>query len=94
MYSFHFVVAGRVQGVFFRAATREMAARLGVTGWVRNLVDGRVEGMATGSRTQLEEFRQWLQHGPVHASVSDLVVDEVELQAYDVFSVRPDAGAD
>lgn len=71
----HCLVSGLVQGVFFRAATREQAKRLGVTGWVRNLPDGRVEVLACGERGQLEALVEWLHEGPPHANVSGVDVD-------------------
>lgn len=71
----HCCVSGLVQGVFFRAATREEAKRLGVTGWVRNLPDGRVEVLACGDRARLDALLEWLHEGPPHASVSAVDVE-------------------
>lgn len=59
----HFYVSGRVQGVYFRATTQATARQLGLTGWVRNLPDGRVEGVACGEGKQLDKLVTWLQ-GP------------------------------
>lgn len=70
--SYRFTVSGRVQGVYFRQSTREQAERLGLCGWVRNLADGRVEGMAHGEPAALEALRVWLQHGPAAARVDAL----------------------
>jgi len=84
----HFIVTGRVQGVFFRVATKNTADRYGITGWVRNLPDGRVEGMAMGDEKRVEIFREWLKSGPEMASVLKLEVDEVELQEFDEFEIR------
>ena len=56
----HVFVSGKVQGVFFRAYTRDKALELGLTGWVRNLSDGRVEVMAEGPKEKLEQLLQWL----------------------------------
>jgi acylphosphatase len=64
-----FLVSGRVQGVYFRAFTRERARELGIDGWVRNLPDGRVECVAVGSPEVLERLRAVLEHGPPAASV-------------------------
>ena len=66
------LVSGRVQGVFFRAATREQALTLGLNGWVRNLDDGRVEVYASGPAAAIESLCAWLQHGPPMARVSGL----------------------
>jgi acylphosphatase len=65
-----FQVIGRVQGVFFRAATREQAERLGVTGRARNLADGSVEVVACGDAAALDALERWLQVGPPLARVS------------------------
>jgi acylphosphatase len=64
-----FLVGGTVQGVFFRASTREQALRLGLRGHARNLRDGRVEVVAAGDAAAIEKLAQWLQHGPPMAEV-------------------------
>lgn len=67
----HALVTGFVQGVFFRATTVETAKQIGdITGWVRNMPDGRVEVVAEGPRTALENLTQWLYKGPPSASVT------------------------
>lgn len=65
-------VSGRVQGVFFRATTQAEAQQLGVTGYARNLRDGRVEVLACGAHSQVEALCAWLAQGPAHAQVSDV----------------------
>lgn len=64
-----FFVHGRVQGVFFRASTRERALLLGLSGYAKNLPDGRVEVVASGSAEALDELDGWLHHGPPAARV-------------------------
>lgn len=64
-----FIVSGRVQGVFFRASAREQALRLGITGYAKNVADGSVEIVASGSDDALDELEAWLQHGPPSARV-------------------------
>lgn len=64
-----FLVSGRVQGVFYRASTREQAQRLGLTGHARNLPDGRVEVVAHGSAEALDALERWLWQGPPAATV-------------------------
>ncbi len=68
----HCIVRGRVQGVFFRAATEEEATRLGLTGWVRNLPDGSVECLAQGPQDRLDSLLAWLAHGPQTAKVTQV----------------------
>jgi len=71
-----YLVEGRVQGVFFRASTREEALRLGLDGWVRNLRDGRVEAWAIGPVATLDAFEAWLRRGPPRAQVVALEIVE------------------
>jgi len=68
----HALVSGRVQGVWYRASTLQKARQLGLVGWVRNLVDGRVEFVAEGDTTRLDELVNWSQQGPSAAEVTDL----------------------
>jgi acylphosphatase len=65
-----FLVGGRVQGVWFRAATREQALRLQLRGFARNLADGGVEVVAVGGDAALAELEQWLWQGPPLAKVA------------------------
>jgi acylphosphatase len=66
------LVSGRVQGVFFRAATAEQARALGLHGFARNLADGRVEIVAEGPRAKVEILVAWARHGPPHARVTEV----------------------
>ena len=84
----HFLVSGQVQGVFFRASTEAAARRLGLTGWVRNLRDGRVELVACGEQAPLEELERWLWQGPPRARVTEVQVQETVAQSFDGFFVR------
>jgi acylphosphatase len=84
----HYLVSGRVHGVCFRMDTEQQAHMLGVTGWVRNLPDGRVEVMATANENTLNQFKQWLKRGPEMAKVLDLTEEEVDLKGFDGFRVR------
>jgi acylphosphatase len=63
------VISGRVQGVYFRQSTALEAMALGVSGWVRNLADGRVEAVFEGSRAVVEAMLEYVSHGPDHARV-------------------------
>ena len=73
----HLVVAGRVQGVAFRAYAVDEATRLGLTGWVRNRMDGTVETRAEGRPEAVEAFVAWCRHGPPAARVEAVRVSAV-----------------
>jgi len=85
-----FVVSGRVQGVFYRASTREQAQQLGLTGWVRNCADGSVELVACGDEAVLSELESWLWRGPQYARVTAVAIESHSGQPDDHngFSVR------
>jgi acylphosphatase len=68
----HVYVSGQVQGVFFRDSTREKAEQLGLSGWVKNLPDGRVEALFEGSSDKVREMLRWCEEGPSHAEVEDV----------------------
>jgi acylphosphatase len=68
----HVYVSGDVQGVFFRDSTREKAELLGLTGWVKNLPDGRVEALFEGPSERVREMIRWCEQGPPHAAVEDV----------------------
>jgi acylphosphatase len=70
-------VAGRVQGVFYRASTRSRAQSLGVTGYARNLPDGRVEVLACGAPDAVRALCDWLWEGPPAAHVTAVEVEPV-----------------
>lgn len=83
------LVSGRVQGVFFRARTREEAQRLAVGGWVRNLPDGRVEVLAEGESRAVGSLIAWCRRGPRFADVSDVeVIEEEPGDASPSFDIR------
>ena len=72
----HVHVSGMVQGVWFRASTIDAAMEIGgLTGWVRNMPDGRVEVVAEGERAAVDKLIAWLHHGPKMASVKDVIID-------------------
>ncbi len=70
----HLLIKGVVQGVFYRSSARQVARQLNLTGWVKNLPDGRVEIVAEGEEKKLEEFIKWCHKGPPSA-----IVDEVKV---------------
>lgn len=65
----HLVIHGMVQGVYFRASTRDEAVRIGVKGWVRNLPDGSVEALFEGEKKKVEAIVGWCYKGPPSARV-------------------------
>jgi len=82
------VAKGHVQGVFFRDCTRREAARLGVTGWVRNCPDGTVEAHVEGPPTAVAALVRWCREGPRHADVRELHTSEIEPQGCARFEIR------
>jgi acylphosphatase len=83
-----FWVSGRVQGVYFRAETQSRALHLGLSGWVRNMVDGRVEAIACGEQQQLADFERWLHDGPELARVDDVIATDIDFQKFKSFEIR------
>ena len=81
------LVSGRVQGVFFRASTRDQALVLGLTGQVSNLPDGRVAVTACGPTAALESLQQWLREGPPQAAVSDVQCEACPDSGYSRFKI-------
>lgn len=73
---YHVRVSGRVQGVFFRANTSKTAIALGLTGWVRNLPDGRVEALFEGEAGNAEAMLAWCRTGTPPARVDHVEVAE------------------
>jgi acylphosphatase len=82
------VVSGRVQGVGYRQACRRQAQALGVSGWVRNRSDGRVELEAEGATQALHDLRLWCESGPPAAHVSGVVASRIALAGEDWFEIR------
>jgi acylphosphatase len=82
-------VRGRVQGVYFRSATRQTARRFGVAGWVRNAEDGSVEAWLEGDHEAVEAVEAWVHAGgPPAAEVVDVDVVTVAPEGHDGFEVR------
>jgi len=73
-------VSGRVQGVYYRASARDKAIALGVSGYARNLNDGRVEVLAVGSQGAVEAFVQWLWVGSPASRVDQVEVQDVRFE--------------
>jgi acylphosphatase len=84
-----FVISGRVQGVGFRWFTKDVAVREGITGWVRNLPDGRVEALAEGDEEAVTRVERLLRQGPPGARVQSVNTMTEEFSgAYRNFSIE------
>jgi len=70
----HVFFSGKVQGVFFRANTKEKAQELGVYGWVKNLPDGRVEAVLEGEKSKVNELIRWCKNNQPYAKVDDVKI--------------------
>ncbi|MBF1989495.1 acylphosphatase [Fischerella thermalis] len=84
----HLFISGRVQGVGYRFATVDTASQLGLSGWVRNLPDGRVEAVFEGVQEVVEEMIRWCHQGPPAAMVKDVVVEYEKPEGLNRFEVR------
>ncbi|NHN59277.1 MULTISPECIES: acylphosphatase [Halorussus] len=84
----HVFVSGEVQGVYYRANTRDTAREEGVDGWVRNLDDGRVEAVFEGPADAVESLVEWCHTGSPAADVDDVEVEYGEPEDEDGFRVR------
>ena len=88
MFRLHVLVSGRVQGVFFRDFTRRAALDYGLSGWVRNLADGRVEAVLEGARSDVDAVLERLREGPPRARVEGVEHHQEPPEGLDGFQVR------
>ena len=85
----HVVIEGKVQGVFFRANVQQVARSLDLTGWVRNLPDGRVEAVLEGAENNMAAMLDWCRQGPPYAAVRQVKITEEPYSGdYRDFSIR------
>ncbi|MCX8153943.1 MAG: acylphosphatase [Candidatus Bathyarchaeota archaeon] len=85
----HVFVSGKVQGVFFRSATKQKAELYGVKGWIRNLADGRVEAIFEGEEEAVKAMIEFCKHGPPTAVVTKVDVwFEEPTGEYTAFKVK------
>jgi acylphosphatase len=82
------IVSGRVQGVWFRGSTRQKALALGVSGWAKNLRDGRVEVVISGPERDVETLCGWLRDGPPLARVEDVTCEPWTMPVAEGFETR------
>lgn len=81
-------ISGKVQGVWFRASTKKQADELGITGFARNLADGRVEVLACGKEKDIAKLYEWLKQGPQLAKVTDITYEELPWQEWHQFETK------
>jgi acylphosphatase len=84
----HAFISGRVQGVGYRFSTQDAATEFGVTGWVRNLPDGRVEAVFEGTEAQVKQMLDWCQQGPRGAIVKGVEVQSEAVEGLNGFEIR------
>jgi acylphosphatase len=80
-------VTGKVQGVFYRQSTKEMAKQLSISGQIRNLSNGNVEIIATGTKDQLNKLVDWCRQGPPRSIVTEISCKELPLQEFTNFTI-------
>lgn len=86
---YHLLISGRVQGVSYRFNAWQQAKQLELTGWVRNLPDGRVEMYIEGDADRLDNMIKWAQTGPRFATVTDMAINEkTSRNEYSDFQIR------
>ena len=82
-----FLIKGKVQGVFYRATAKEVAEKLGLSGWIRNTDEGEVEAMATGTGEQLQAFANWCRKGPPRSRVTGIDETDAAEEAFTGFKI-------
>lgn len=88
MKHFSIKVFGKVQGVFFRASTKDVAEKFSIKGFVRNEKDGSVYMEAEGEEEKLKQFIEWCNQGPSHAIVENITIVEGSVQGFAKFEVK------
>ncbi|MBW2654349.1 MAG: acylphosphatase [Deltaproteobacteria bacterium] len=83
------IVKGRVQGVFFRANTKDTADRLGIKGYVKNLPNGSVEAVFEGEQSAVTQMMEWCHKGPVASKVEHVMTEKAEASSnFEIFEIR------
>lgn len=86
--TYSIIVTGKVQGVFYRQCTKEKAAALGINGYVKNLADGTVQIMASGTTDQLLQLVLWCKQGPPRAVVEEVKVEQISPAVFMGFRIE------
>ncbi len=84
----HVYIKGKVQGVFFRANTKEQAEKLNVQGWVRNMRDGRVEALFEGDPDAVDAMISWCHNGPELSFVEEVTVQQISSSGCSDFKIK------
>jgi len=86
----HVMITGTVQGVWFRASTKEQALKLGLTGWVKNTADGCVEAVFEGDEPRVKRMVDWCHSGPplAHVTHVDVKPESGSKPLFDTFSIH------
>ena len=87
METVHLLISGKVQGVFFREASRRLAEKLNIKGWIKNTPEGKVEALVTGAEKDLDDFVNFCKTGPERADVDDVKVLKKQKIDFDKFEV-------
>ena len=88
MPTIHIIVSGKVRGVFYRVTAKEVADKIGITGWVKNTKEGNVEILASGDEAGLEEFTSWCRKGPSRSIVENVDITPAPNEKHESFSVH------
>lgn len=80
-------ISGKVQGVYFRASSQQIAIDFGLSGYARNLADGDVEVLMCGEQEKVDKMLEWLKHGPPTAEVQHMEKKQVQWQQHNFFAI-------
>lgn len=85
----HVIISGQVQGVFYRASTKDKAEELGLTGWIRNKSDRTVEAIFEGEENKIKDMINWCHQGPSYSKVSNVIVEYKDFSGgFKEFNIR------
>lgn len=87
MKTFHLIISGKVQGVFFRATAKKVAEKFGIKGWIKNTEKGLVEAIITGETSVTDTFISWCRSGPEGAKVEEVIVTQKGYLEFETFTV-------
>lgn len=87
METVHLLIRGKVQGVFFRETSRQLAEKLHIKGWIKNTPDGKVEALVTGDENDLNDFVSFCKAGPGRAVVDEVKVSKKQKIDFEKFEV-------